>query len=79
MTDHTKYSRDELAQIMYKRCTIVAPAWSQLGAVTKEVWREKADRFLAGDAFWFYWPTPEPPEQEPEIQRRPARRRLLID
>ncbi len=38
----TREEIEMLAQSMYSNGTVVAPAWEQLGDITRGVWRERA-------------------------------------
>ena len=40
-------------QWLYAASAPVAPAWSQLGDVTRSVWEEKARRYNEGDPRWW--------------------------
>jgi hypothetical protein len=52
---------DALACRLYTDSTRSAPTWRQLGHGTREVWREKARRYAAGDTrWWSITPAPTP-------------------
>lgn len=57
------------ARDLYAQGTRSAPAWSQLGEVTKQVWREHAQRYLDGDPRWWSVLPQEPAAQQQEKPR----------
>ena len=40
-------------KFLYEYGPLVAPAWHQLGDVTRSVWEEKARRYNEGDPRWW--------------------------
>lgn len=44
---------EQTARVLYDACPSVKPSWSQLGDVTKSVWKDKAQLKLAGHPRWW--------------------------